>query len=259
MSDTPGVCIHEEAGWQPGDPLRTELLKTLRAMSDAGLNVGTAGNASVRLGAGPADVAAAAPRPGSADAASCAPGMLITPSGLSAERCQPQDMVEVDANGGYSGALAPSSEWKLHHDIYAACPAAGAILHAHSPFATALACQRLEIPPFHYMIARFGGSTVRCARYATFGTQALSDAAVAALDGRSACLLANHGMVVYGRDLAHALALAIEFETLCEQYWRTLQLGAPVLLSNEEMAEVIERFRWYGKPRGEGSNRIQGC
>lgn len=259
MSDTPGVCIHEEAGWQPGDPLRTELLKTLRAMSDAGLNVGTAGNASARLGAGPADVAAAAPRPGSADAAPCAPGMLITPSGLSAERCQPQDMVEVDANGGYAGALAPSSEWKLHHDIYAACPAAGAILHAHSPFATALACQRLEIPPFHYMIARFGGSTVRCARYATFGTQALSDAAVAALDGRSACLLANHGMVVYGRDLTHALALAIEFETLCEQYWRTLQLGAPVLLSNEEMAEVIERFRWYGKPRGEGSNRIQGC
>ncbi|HHW62685.1 MAG TPA: class II aldolase/adducin family protein [Rhodocyclaceae bacterium] len=259
MSDTPGICIHEEAGWQPGDPLRTELLKTLRAMSDAGLNVGTAGNASVRLGAGPADAAAAPPRPGPADAASCAPGMLITPSGLSAERCQPQDMVEVDANGGYAGALAPSSEWKLHHDIYAACPAAGAILHAHSPFATALACQRLEIPPFHYMIARFGGSTVRCARYATFGTQALSDAAVAALDGRSACLLANHGMVVYGRDLAHALALAIEFETLCEQYWRTLQLGAPVLLSNEEMAEVIERFRWYGKPRSEGSNPIQAC
>ena len=99
------------------------------------------------------------------------------------------------------------------------------------------------------MIARFGGSTIRCAAYATFGTQALSDATVAALQDRSACLLANHGMVVYGRDLAHALALAIEFETLCEQYWRTLQLGVPVLLTEAEMAEVIERFRWYGRAR----------
>lgn len=236
MSDTPGICIHEEAGWQPPDPQRAELLATLRAMSDAGLNVGTAGNASVRItGAGVGE-------PGSVR-------MLISPSGLPAERCRPQDMVEVEADGSYTGALAPSSEWKLHHDIYAAFPAAGAVLHAHSPFATALACQRREIPPFHYMIARFGGTTVRCARYATFGTQALSDATVAALEGRNACLLANHGMVVHGRDLAHALALAIELETLCAQYWRTLQLGDPVLLSDEEMAEVIERFRWYGKPR----------
>ncbi len=236
MSDTPGICIHEEAGWQPPDPQRAELLATLRAMSDAGLNVGTAGNASVRI------TEAGVGEPGSVR-------MLISPSGLPAERCRPQDMVEVEADGSYAGALAPSSEWKLHHDIYAAFPAAGAVLHAHSPFATALACQRLEIPPFHYMIARFGGTTVRCARYATFGTQALSDATVAALEGRNACLLANHGMVVHGRDLAHALALAIELETLCAQYWRTLQLGDPVLLSDEEMAEVIERFRWYGKPR----------
>jgi L-fuculose-phosphate aldolase len=100
------------------------------------------------------------------------------------------------------------------------------------------------------MIARFGGSTVRCAPYATFGTQALSDAAVAALEGRNACLLANHGMVVFGRDAAHALALAIEFEALCEQYWRSCQLGPPALLSEAEMAEVVERFRWYGRPRG---------
>lgn len=243
MSDTPGICIHEEAGWQPPDPLRAELLATLHAMSDAGLNVGTAGNASVRL-------TSAAEQTSAQDPAASQVGMLITPSGMPAERCRPQDMVEVDNDGRYAGPLAPSSEWKLHHDIYAAFPAAGAVLHAHSPFATALACQRIEIPPFHYMIARFGGTTVRCARYATFGTQALSDATVAALASRSACLLANHGMVVFGRDLAHALALAIEFETLCAQYWRTLQLGAPVLLSEQEMAEVIERFRWYGKPRG---------
>ena len=277
MSDTPGICIHEEAGWQPPDPLRAALLATLRAMSDAGLNVGTAGNASVRLSrseeqasgsqversdentpshlqaqAGAASTAARASPPSDREAHPSASRvhMLISPSGLPAERCRPQDMVEVDSDGAYAGPLAPSSEWKLHHDIYAAFPAAGAVLHAHSPFATALACQRIEIPPFHYMIARFGGTTVRCARYATFGTQALSDATVAALQDRNACLLANHGMVVYGRDLGHALALAIEFETLCAQYWRTLQLGAPVLLSDEEMAEVIERFKWYGKPRG---------
>ena len=236
MSDTPGICIHEEGGWQPDDPLRAELLATLRAMGEARLNVGTSGNASVRLGS-----AACSP--------AGAPRMLITPSGRPAERSQPQDMVVVEADGSYAGPLAPSSEWKLHHDIYAAHPAAGAVLHAHAPFATALACQRREIPPFHYMIARFGGSTVRCADYATFGTQALSDATAAALQDRNACLLANHGLVVYGRDLVHALALAIEFETLCEQYWRSLQLGPPVLLSETEMAEVLERFKWYGKPR----------
>ena len=197
-------------------------------MGAARLNVGTSGNASQRLAGG---------------------RMLISPSGIAAERCRAEDMVVVEADGRYAGARAPSSEWQLHHDVYAAFPAAGAVLHAHAPFATALACQRLDIQPFHYMIARFGGTTVRCARYATFGTQALSEATVAALHERSACLLANHGMVVFGRDLEHALAMAVEFETLCEQYWRTLQLGAPVLLSEAEMAEVIERFKWYGKPR----------
>lgn len=235
MSGDRGTRAHEDDGWQAPAPLRAELLATLRAMSDARLNVGTAGNASVRLAPSPATPAGVR--------------MLISPSGVPAARCRPQDMATVDADGTCAGPLAPSSEWQLHRDIYAAFPAAGAVLHAHAPFATALACQRAEIPPFHYMIARFGGATVRCARYATFGTQALSDATVAALQERSACLLANHGMVVYGRDPAHALALAIEFETLCEQYWRTLQLGSPVLLSAAEMAEVIERFRWYGKPR----------
>ena len=224
---TPG-CIHEEAGWRGEDDPRARLLHTLRAMGAARLNVGTSGNASQRLEGG---------------------RMLISPSGIAAERCRAEDLVVVEADGRYAGARAPSSEWQLHHDVYAAFPAAGAVLHAHAPFATALACQRLDIQPFHYMIARFGGTTVRCARYATFGTQALSEATVAALHERSACLLANHGMLVFGRDLEHALAMAVEFETLCEQYWRTLQLGAPVLLSEAEMAEVIERFKWYGKPR----------
>ena len=207
--------------------LRRALLAAARGMGSAGLNVGTSGNASVR----------------------CGDGMLITPTGLKAEQCTPDDMVFVDAAGSARGVRAPSSEWPMHLGVYADHPQAGAVLHAHSPFATALACRRLEIPPFHYMIARFGGPTVRCAAYATFGTQALSDAVREALHGRSACLLANHGMLVTGRDAAHALDMAIEFETLCEQYWRVLQLGDPVLLTDAEMAEVIERFAGYGQPR----------
>lgn len=204
--------------------LRASLLSTARAMSAARLNAGTAGNASVRA----------------------AGGMLITPSGLAPESSRAEDMVFVHSDGTAQGRLAPSSEWRFHAALYANRPEAGAVVHTHAPFATALACQRLEIPPFHYMIARFGGDTVRCAGYATFGTAALSEHVLAAIEARSACLIANHGMVVFGRDLGHALALAIEFEALCEQYWRTLQLGPPVLLTPAEMADAIARFSWYG-------------
>ncbi len=207
--------------------LREALLAAARSMSEVGLNVGTSGNASVRL----------------------QDGMLITPTGLRIEDCGPDDLVFVDASGRAHGERAPSSEWPMHLGVYADRADAGAILHAHPPFATALACHRLEIPPFHYMIARFGGSTVRCARYATFGTAALSAAVREAMHDRSACLLANHGMLVSGRDAAHALDMAIEFETLCEQYWRALQLGEPVLLSQAEMDEVMVRFAGYGQPQ----------
>jgi L-fuculose-phosphate aldolase len=196
-------------------------------MGDSGLNKGTSGNASLRLG----------PDSG--------PGFLITPSGRPTASLRPEDLVVIRPDGSFEGALEPSSEWRLHQDIYGAFPGAGAVLHAHSPFATTLACQRLDLPPFHYLIALFGGSTVRCARYATFGTQELSDAAVEALQDRRACLLANHGMVVHGRDLAHALILAVQFETLCEHYWRTSQLAAPVLLTEDEMAAATAQFARY--------------
>ena len=212
--------------------LRTALLTAARGMKDARLNTGSAGNASVRT----------------------ADGMLITPSGMAPEECTEHDLVALGYDGRYrapvrDGMLAPSSEWRLHADLYRTHANAGAIIHSHAPFATALACQRLDIPPFHYMIARFGGNDVRCARYATFGTQALSDHVREAMDGRCACLLANHGMVVIGDDPRHALSLAIEFEALCEQYWRTLQLGPPVLLGADEMRAVSERFTTYGRPR----------
>lgn len=202
------------------------IVAAARRLDAARLNTGSAGNVSVRDGT----------------------GMWITPSGVAADALDAESIVRVGLDGHAEGALAPSSEWRFHLDLYRARPEAGAVVHTHAPFATALACHRLEIPPFHYMVARFGGHNVRCARYATFGTQTLSDHILAAIEDRSACLIANHGMLVFGRELKHALAAAIEFEALCEQYCRALQLGMPVLLSTEEMAEVVARFRWYGRP-----------
>ena len=211
--------------------LRQQLIAAARGMEPARLNRGTSGNLSVRT------------------IENGAAGFLITPSGMPYAALSPEDIVFMHHDGRPAGLREPSSEWRIHRDIYAARPEAQAILHAHSPFATSLACLRRGIPPFHYMIARFGGDTLRCADYATFGTQALSDAAIAALQDRSGCLLANHGMLVFGRDPAHALALAVELEELCEQYWRASQLGEPVLLDSTEMARVLEKFARYGIQR----------
>jgi L-fuculose-phosphate aldolase len=158
------------------------------------------------------------------------------------------DIVEMTLEGEVRGSREPSSEWRFHRDIYLARPDADAIVHAHSTFATALACLGRDIPAFHYMVAVAGGSDIRCARYATFGTQELSDNALAAIAGRTACLLANHGMIAVGASLDAALALAVEVEALAEQYWAALQVGEPNMLSEAEMAIVLQRFRSYGQP-----------
>jgi len=205
--------------------LAGKVLATARAMNASGINRGSAGNVSAR----------------------CDGGFMITPTGMAYDECTAADMVKVGADGMASGRRKPSSEWRFHRDIYAARPEAGAVVHTHSPFATALACQQQGVPAFHYMVARFGGIDVRCAAYATFGSQELSDAILAALDDRCACLMAHHGMVVFGRDCDHALALAVELETLCEQYWRVQQLGAPKLLAADEMQRVLARFASYGQ------------
>lgn len=205
--------------------LRAELIATARKMAAAGLNKGTAGNLSARD----------------------RDGFLITPTGMDYDTLTPSDLVFMRLDGSHEGSKKPSSEWRFHRDIYAARPEAGAVLHAHSPFATSLACLRHDIPAFHYMIARFGGDTLRCADYATFGTQALSDHALKAMADRSACLLANHGMLLFGKNLKQALDLGIELECLCEQYWRACQLGEPVLLDAEEMRVVLEKFSSYGQ------------
>jgi len=211
------------------DELRRQLIATAQRMDALGLGRGTAGNLSVRTEGG--------------DAA----GFLITPSGMPSAALVAEDIVFMRFDGTSVGCRKPSSEWRFHRDLYLARPAAGAILHAHSPFATSLACLRRDIPPFHYMIARFGGDSLRCADYATFGTQALSDAVLRAIVERCACLLGNHGMLVIGDDLEQALALGVELETLCEQYWRACQLGRPVLLDAAEMATVLSKFASYGQ------------
>ena len=217
---------------QPADEttLRAAVIATARHMNALGINRGSSGNVSARW------------RDESFD------GFLITPSGLPYEHVEPNDIVAMAMGGTARGTRLPSSEWRFHRDIYAARSDADAVVHIHSPFATTLACLGRGLPAFHYMVAVAGGNDIRCAPYATFGTQALSDHAVRALDGRRACLLANHGMIAIGASLEAALALAAEVETLAEMYWRALQIGEPNLLAEDEMARVIEKFRTYGQP-----------
>ena len=176
-------------------------------------------------------------------------GFLITPSGLPYAATTPGDLVEVATDGRVlAGARRPSSEWRLHAAIYAARPEAQAVVHTHSPCATALSCARQPLPPFHSMIALGGGADIRCAGYATFGTAALAEAAVVALRDRRAALLANHGVIAFGSSLAAADTLAREVENLARQYLALRAAGlAPVLLTEAEMAAVSERFADYGR------------
>jgi L-fuculose-phosphate aldolase len=162
-----------------------------------------------------------------------------------------EQMVWMELDGHWRGPLKPSSEWRIHRDLYRARPEVGAVVHAHSPYAVSLACLRRHIPPFHYMVAAAGGRDIPCADYATFGTQALSDAVLTALTGRRACLMANHGQVAVGPDVEAALALAVEVEELAAQFWRASLMGQPVLLTDAEMDEVLARFRDYGQRRRE--------
>lgn len=206
--------------------LRGELVRVAKKLDELGLNRGTSGNLSARFGG----------------------GMLITPSGMGAEGLRENDIVFVHQDGTPRGRWQPSSEWLFHRDIFVQRAEVGAVVHTHSVAATALSCRRKAIPAFHYMIALMGGDNIRCAKYATFGTQELSSHALAALRGRKACLLSNHGMIAVGRDLAEALRIAVEVETLCEMYLRALQAGGPVLLTAEEFRAAQERFASYGKP-----------
>jgi L-fuculose-phosphate aldolase len=202
---------------------RLALIGLMQRLVAQGINRGASGNASVRHGR----------------------GVLITPSALLPEALTPETLVKVDMAGRFDNPLKPSSEWRIHRDIYLARPDINAVVHTHSTHAVTLACLREDLPPFHYMVAMAGGRDIRCSGYATFGTEALSHTAVAALEGRMACLLANHGMIACGQDLSQAETLAMEVEHLCEAYLRARSVGTPVLLSDADIDEVLARFGRY--------------
>ena len=204
--------------------LSQKLLEACQTLVKLGLNKGTSGNASFRG----------------------ENGFLITPSGMAVEKMSPTDMVWMDFSGNATGLRQPSSEWRFHLDILKNKPEVNAVIHTHSMFATTLSTFRQDIPAFHYMIAIAGGDSIRCAPYALFGSQQLSDNALIALQERKACLLANHGMIAVGETLEKVLSITQEVETLCEQYLRALQVGEPCILNEQEMQDVQDKFKGYG-------------
>jgi L-fuculose-phosphate aldolase len=209
------------------DPdLRAAVISGCRDLTRLGLTYGTSGNVSVRR-----------------DAAS----FFVSPTGVAYDTLAAEDVPLVTVQGAWYGRRRPSSEWRFHRDIMAARAEVGAIVHTHSRHATALACTGRGIPAFHYMVAVAGGEDIRCAPYHPFGTQELSDAALTALAGRMACLLAHHGVIALGSDLAAALKLAGEVESLAAQYCTALALGNVGLLDAAQMQTVIEKFRTYGR------------
>jgi L-fuculose-phosphate aldolase len=215
--------------------MRIEALAVLQRLDALGLNRGSTGNLSQRASAAPSG------------------GFWITPTGMPADELGVDDFVRLADDGRVlQGDWEPSSEWPFHRAIYLARPDLGAVVHMHSPHATALACLRRPLPPFHYMVAVAGGDDVPCTPYHLFGTEALSQAVGAAFTDRQACLMANHGLVAGGATLAQALKVALEVEALCGIYLQALAVGEPVLLTPEQMAEVAARFRTYGRARRSG-------
>jgi L-fuculose-phosphate aldolase len=205
--------------------VREALSAAYRQLGTLGLTSGTAGNVSARF----------------------EEGMIISPAGASASKIAPEHFVKTALDGVTLGEGVKSSEWSMHAEIYKRKPEAQAVVHAHPDACVALSCHRKPIPSFHYMIAAFGGNDVPCSRYATFGSIELAHAAVDALEKRSACLLANHGMICFSSSLDSAIANALKLETLARQYLLSLQAGAPVLLSNAEMEIVRQKYVSYGR------------
>lgn len=217
--------------------LREQIVAACRELARLGLTHGTSGNLSVRR-----------------DAVS----FLISPSGMRYETLEPADVALLADTGRWFGRCRPSSEWRFHRDIFRARQEAGAIVHTHSRYATALACTGRGIPAFHYMVAVAGGGDIRCTPYHTFGSQELSDAAVAALQGRRACLLGNHGVIALGDSLPAAMALAAEVENLAAQYCAALSIGNVEPLDEAQMQAVLRKFETYGRQDAADPDLVRG-
>jgi L-fuculose-phosphate aldolase len=215
--------------------VRNAVVGIYQELSRLGLNVAAAGNVSARFG----------------------PGMLITPTGCVAETLKPGDLVSTRFEGTSTAKLKPSSEWAMHAEVYVRVPEAHAIVHAHADHCVALSCLRAPIPAFHYMVHSFGGEDIPCVPYLPFGTRELGAAAGAALEARSACLLANHGMLARGPTLRAALDAAILLEALARQYALALSVGTPKLLTSEEMADAARRFADYGRQPRAKSRKLR--
>jgi L-fuculose-phosphate aldolase len=203
---------------------RQAIIDACRRMNALGINQGTSGNISVRH----------------------ADGLLITPTSVPYDEMVPEQIVFMDMNGSFAAGQRPSSEWRFHLDIMRSRAEVNAVVHAHPTYATILSIMEMEIPAIHYMVAVAGGDNIRCSPYATFGTQELSAHALAALEGRFACLLGHHGMIAVGPSLSRALWLAVEVETLARQYHGCLQIGQPQLLSKAEIELVRAKMAGYG-------------
>ncbi|MBP1845654.1 L-fuculose-phosphate aldolase [Rhizobium petrolearium] len=207
--------------------LRRSLLDVVAKLEDKGFNHGSSGNVSCRIG----------------------DDVLITPTGGNRANMTPDKLVRLDAEGKNVGEGIPSSEWHMHLAILNAYPHVRAVVHTHADCCVALSCLAKPIPAFHYMIASFGGNDVPCAPYATFGTRALADGAVAALKERKACLLANHGMIVAAASLQQAFDLTVKLETLARQYILAQQAGESAIIPDDEIERVLERYKGYGRSR----------
>jgi L-fuculose-phosphate aldolase len=205
--------------------MREDVVRLYQALAAREMLVGSSGNVSARS----------------------AHGMLITPTGCDAATLEPAHIVDMALDGAVNGPRKPSSEWELHAAIYLADPAAQVIVHTHADHCTALACLNRPLPAFHYNVAEFGGEDVRCADYATFGTPELAVLAAEAIRGRSACLLANHGMIVHAATIDVALSAAIRLEALCKQYLLALAAGTPRLLTQAQTKAAIARYGTYGQ------------
>lgn len=215
--------------------IRREMIRVCLRMVELGINQGTAGNVSVRRGS----------------------RFLVTPSAVPYEEMQPEQIAEMDYDGRFAGPSPPTSEWRFHREIMLRRPDAGAVIHTHSVYSTAVACLRRDLPAVHYYIVAAGGPTVRCAPYATFGTQELAENAVAALVDRNACLLANHGMIVLGADLTEALKRTFDLETVARQYIYASQIGEPFVLADDEVERVRVKMRGYGRGQDDGLVHIE--
>jgi L-fuculose-phosphate aldolase len=205
--------------------LRTELIEACRSMNRLGINKGTSGNISVRNG----------------------DGFLISPTGIPYDKLTPEHVVQMNWDATFAGDVLPSSEWRFHRDILQARSDLKSVVHTHSTFATSVSILEKDIPAVHYSIASAGGPTIRCAPYEVFGTQELADVVVKALEGRRACLMAHHGVIAAHVSIARALALAVTVEELAHQYLLCLPFGEPPVLSEDEIAVVVEKFKTYGQ------------